>query len=307
MKTSVALTSYNGMNYIAQLLDSIRLQQLPPDEVVIVDDCSTDETFSFVDRYIERYGLKNWHNYQNETNMGWRANFREAFHLCSGDLIFVCDQDDIWQPYKIAEMKKIMEDRPEIELLVSNYAVMDIDREEKVILPGLDRDDGTVEQWPFSPHALTDLRPGCTFCARRSLINKLDERDMINVPHDDMLWSYAAVNDSLYLFNRKTILYRRHSDSASTPGKSICRTRRIEEIASQLTIERFFLDVCRRNGDEPKTRLIEKQIRFQERRIDILRSRSPLRMLLFQISSFRHYPTLRNLLADEYVLLFKPD
>lgn len=307
MKTSVALTTYNGTAYIQELLDSLRLQQLPPDEVVLVDDCSTDETFELVNRYIEEHQLKNWHAYRNEKNKGWRTNFREAFRKCTGDLIFPCDQDDIWRPYKIAEMKKVMEENPNIELLVSNYAVLNVDREEKVKLRGLDRDDGSVEKWPFSVHALTDLRPGCTFCARKSLVEKLDESDIPDAPHDDMLWSYAAVDDALYLLNRKAILYRRHSQSASTPGQSLCRSRRIEEISFQLRIERFFLEICRKKNDAEKAELLDKQIRFLEKRIDFLRKKAPIRMLGFQLAHFHNYPTLRNMLSDEYVLLFKRD
>lgn len=303
MKTSVALTTYNGTRYIRELLDSIRLQQLPPDEVILVDDCSTDDTYELVNRYIAKYGLKNWHNYRNEKNRGWRANFREAFNKCSGDLIFPCDQDDIWRPYKIAEMKKVMEENPAIELLVSNYAVLNVDREEKVRLAGLDRDDGSLEKWPFSVHALTDLRPGCTFCARKSLIDRMNRRDLPDAPHDDMMWSYAAVNDALYLLNRKAILYRRHSQSASTPEKSLCRSRRIEEISFQLEIERFFQTVCCENGDAAKAELLAKQIRFNEKRSELLQKKALLRMLGFQLGHFSHYPTLRNMLADDYVLL----
>ena len=115
------MTTYNGMDYLEELLDSIRTQTRIPDEVVIVDDCSTDGTPDFVIDYIERYGLSGWKIYKNEENLGWRKNFRLALRKCSNDLVFLCDQDDIWKQTKIKDMSDIMEKNPYIELLVSDY------------------------------------------------------------------------------------------------------------------------------------------------------------------------------------------
>ena len=151
MTTSIAMTTYNGKKYVEELLDSIRNQTVQPDEVIIMDDRSTDGTYDIVNKYIAKHGLENWKNHKNEKNLGWRANFREAFKKCSGDLVFLCDQDDIWMPDKISCMKKVMEENDDIQLLISNYAVMDVDREEKVKIAGLNRDDGTVEKLPRRP------------------------------------------------------------------------------------------------------------------------------------------------------------
>ena len=160
MTVSVALTTYNGMKYIKEQLDSIAGQIYTPEEVVIIDDCSTDGTYEYVCNYIRERNLSGWVVFQNPENQGWKRNFRIAFQKCRGDFIFLCDQDDVWHDYKIYEMKKVMEDNPCISLLVSNYSVMDIDREEKVRIPGLNKNDGSVMRLPFQEHALTLMRPG---------------------------------------------------------------------------------------------------------------------------------------------------
>jgi glycosyltransferase involved in cell wall biosynthesis len=305
MTVSIAMTTYNGSKYIVELMDSILAQTVQPDEVVLVDDCSSDGTYELVNNYIRDHQLKSWHNYKNEVNFGWRANFREAFKRCKGDLIFLCDQDDIWMPYKIEEMKSVMEENPGIQLLISNYAVMDIDREEKVQIAGLNRDDGSLEHPKFQSSSLTVMRPGCTYCARKSLVDQLWERDMITAPHDAMLWGYAAIDETLYLYNRKTIQFRRHSESASTPTKSLCLTRRLGEVAYDVDVETFFLEACKNRGYVRRGKLIESQLTFNTMRKKILEEKSLIKMIFFQIKNRKHYATLRNMLSDDYVLLLK--
>lgn len=303
IKTSVALTTYNGRKYIEELLDSIFFQQEQPDEVVVVDDCSSDGTFEFVNEYISKKHLEHWRNYRNDENVGWRKNFRNAFRRCSGDIVFLCDQDDVWMPYKISEMKKIMSENECIQLLVSNYTEKNIDREEKVKVSGLNLDDGSVRNFSPNKYMFSVMRPGCTYCARKSLIDKLWCNDLPSMPHDAMLWGYAAISKSIYIFNRKTIAFRRHADSASSPKKSLCRTRRIEEILNAKKIAEFFSSECKNDIDSKRN--IDMQIAFYDQRLAILKKKSLVRMIFFQMMNFSRYATLRNMLADDYILLFR--
>ena len=128
---------------------------------------------------------------------------------------------------------------------------------------------------------------------------------MITAPHDAMLWGYAAIDETLYLFNRKTIQFRRHSESASTPTRSLCRTRRLDEVAYDVDVETFFLAACKDRGYVRKGKLIEGQLEFNSKRKKILEEKSLLKMVFFQIKNRKHYATLRNMLSDDYVLLLK--
>ena len=302
---SIAMTTYNGIKYIKQLLDSIQNQTEKPDEVIIVDDNSSDGTYEFVNEYIARNGLNNWNNYRNKKNIGWRANFRKALRKCSGDIIFLCDQDDVWMPYKILEMTRVMEQNSDIELLTSNYFVMNADRKEKVLIKGLNKDDGSVEKKSLKKSFLTVMRPGCTYCVRKSLTNQIWREDLPSAPHDAILWGYAAIDDSLYLFNRKTIQFRRHSESASNPSKSLCVTRRIDELNHDIENEMFFLEISKKRQLNDVQKMIENQLSFYKQRKKILEQKSFFKMIFFQIKYFNSYPTLRNMLSDDYVLLFK--
>lgn len=105
---SVVMASYNGITYISEQLDTLRMQPLSPDEVIIADDKSSDGTYEFCKDYIEHYGLKNWSVYQNAHNIGPRKNFRAVLAKCTGEYIFTCDQDDIWKKEKIGSMVSVM-------------------------------------------------------------------------------------------------------------------------------------------------------------------------------------------------------
>lgn len=93
-KISVAMTTYNGSKYIIKQLDSLKNQSRKIDELVICDDCSTDNTVELVNDYIKSNNLEGWNMYSNENNLGFINNFKQAIKKTTGDIIFLCDQDD---------------------------------------------------------------------------------------------------------------------------------------------------------------------------------------------------------------------
>src|SRR5277367_1671319 len=96
---SIALCTYNGAKYLAQQLDTLVDQTYLHIEIIVVDDCSTDETFVILKVYASKY--PQFKLYQNKKNLGFTANFERAVTLCNGELIALCDQDDLWHAEKI--------------------------------------------------------------------------------------------------------------------------------------------------------------------------------------------------------------
>jgi glycosyltransferase involved in cell wall biosynthesis len=96
---SIALCTYNGTKYLRLLLDSLISQTYKNIEIIIVDDCSADNTYNILKEYESEYN--NIHIYQNEYNLGFVKNFEKAISYCKGEYIALCDQDDIWLPQKI--------------------------------------------------------------------------------------------------------------------------------------------------------------------------------------------------------------
>ena len=101
---SVAMTTYNGEKYLKEQIDSILSQSEKDIELIICDDCSTDNTNKILSDYTEKD--KRVHVYKNELNLGYVKNFEKAISLCSGDYIALSDQDDIWLPEHLSVLLK---------------------------------------------------------------------------------------------------------------------------------------------------------------------------------------------------------
>ena len=126
-RTSVALATFNGEKYLGAQLESLARQTVLPCELVVTDDRSTDGTINIV-REFARNAPFPVHLDENTTRLGYRANFMHATELCKADLIAYCDQDDIWEPEKIAVMEGLF-DNPEILLAYHNAVVVSEDGE----------------------------------------------------------------------------------------------------------------------------------------------------------------------------------
>lgn len=96
---SIAICTYNGDRFLKKQLDSLLNQDYPNIEIIAVDDCSNDDTREILKEYSQKD--KRLKSYQNEKNLGYARNFEKAIKLCTGDLIALADQDDIWESNKI--------------------------------------------------------------------------------------------------------------------------------------------------------------------------------------------------------------
>ena len=124
VRASVAMCTYNGVRFVAEQMRSIAAQTRPVDEVVVCDDGSTDGTTDAVERVAAETGLP-VRLVRNPRRLGVTKNFEQAISLCAGDAIFLCDQDDVWHPEKVA----VLTDRlaAGAALTFSNAEVVDAD------------------------------------------------------------------------------------------------------------------------------------------------------------------------------------
>lgn len=121
---SIALCTYNGEKYLKDQLASIACQTRLPDELIVCDDCSHDNTVNIVKNFIACASFP-VHLYSNEVNIGSTKNFEKCISLCKGDLIFLSDQDDVWHPEKLRRIESIFLNDPSIGLAFSNALVVD--------------------------------------------------------------------------------------------------------------------------------------------------------------------------------------
>jgi len=123
---SIALATYNGELYVSELLNSISDQTTLPDELIISDDLSTDSTLEIVNEFARNatFSVK---ILINKDRLGSTGNFEVAIRACSGDIIFPCDQDDIWYQHKIELMLESLVNNPSAGAVFSDADVVDQD------------------------------------------------------------------------------------------------------------------------------------------------------------------------------------
>ncbi len=119
----VALTTYNGEQFLARQLDSILSQSLRPDMIVAVDDGSHDGTLKILSTYAQKNPTLKV--FQNPSNLGYIKNFAKAIGLCRTDFVALSDQDDIWHPEKLARCVGALQQNPGAGLCYHNTGLMD--------------------------------------------------------------------------------------------------------------------------------------------------------------------------------------
>jgi glycosyltransferase involved in cell wall biosynthesis len=107
-RISIALCTFNGSRYVREQLQSIESQTRPPNEMVVCDDGSSDDTLDILHEFASRAAFP-VRVLANERTLGVAQNFARAITLCEGDVIMLCDQDDVWKPHKTQSMLRALQ------------------------------------------------------------------------------------------------------------------------------------------------------------------------------------------------------
>lgn len=118
-KISIALCTYNGAKYLSEQLESYARQIRLPDELVICDDKSNDQTVQIIEEFARRVSFPVRLSI-NENNLGYIKNFEKAITLCTGDLIFLSDQDDVWHSEKLEIFERKFTEQPSVGMVFCN-------------------------------------------------------------------------------------------------------------------------------------------------------------------------------------------
>lgn len=98
------MCTYNGGRFLREQLASVAAQGRPPDELVVCDDGSLDDSREIVKEFARRCAFAT-HFVTNESNLGSTKNFEKAILLCHGDIVALADQDDVWYPHKLKRIE----------------------------------------------------------------------------------------------------------------------------------------------------------------------------------------------------------
>jgi glycosyltransferase involved in cell wall biosynthesis len=203
---SVVMSVYNGREFIADQLDSIRGQLRPSDELIVVDDASTDGSLQL----LRRSDFPNIRVLTNPQNLGVIESFQRGLSLAQHDVVFLCDQDDLWAPGKRdAFMTEFTRD-PAVCVVVSDAQV--IDRDGRLVAPSFmairGGFNGTILGTLWRNRYL-----GCAMAVRRSVL-KVALPFPSGVPmHDMWIGVVGRATGRVVYLRTPYVSYRRHGSN----------------------------------------------------------------------------------------------
>lgn len=303
---SVAITTYNAEKFIIRQLNSWMKQTIKPDEVIIADDGSTDSTVQLVGQFIIDNRLANWSIYKNEKNLGWKKNFINVISKCSGDFIFISDQDDYCHPQKVERMLSAFWNDGTIDLLACKYQKFyDEDLNRKIHIykgnPRVSKINGKSDIFYVK-------YPGCTYCIKKQFACEAFQYWDNRTSHDGILWYISGLKGSRRLLNEELHYWYKHRDSAyakeSVALKSI--KNKICDNDDRLDILHNLELYCNDylNTDKRAIRLVRRNIcwcKLRKNFLEVKKIGDGLKLIKYLTC----YPRLRQYLYDWYLVLRK--
>ena len=205
-KISIAIATYNGAKYLPEQLDSLLAQSRLPDELIIVDDKSSDNTLNIIKDFQDRAPFKVIIE-QNEKNLGYTQNFNKALEKTRGDLVFMCDQDDVWLPDKLATVEQYSIEHSNALVIMNDAVITDSN-----LIKSASTKLGQFESAGIS---VSNFVMGCCAMVRRDLLDVC-----LPIPngfqgHDSWIVKMAEGVGSKHILPQPLQLYRRHNQNES--------------------------------------------------------------------------------------------
>lgn len=201
---SICMATYNGERYIKEQIDSILPQLEETDEIIISDDGSTDKTIEIVQSFSDPRVQIHF----NSGKHGYVGNFENALRLSSGDMIFLSDQDDIWEPNKIEVCVKALQDA---DLIIHDAQLVD----------GQGKSLGKTyysvmhHRTGFWSNLIETRYLGCCMAFNRRTLSYVLPFPTYRRGHDYWIGCAAAMKYKVKFIPDVLIKYRRHGHNAS--------------------------------------------------------------------------------------------
>lgn len=215
MMISVAMATYNGAQYITEQLDSICNQSCKVNEIIVVDDCSSDNTVEIIEKYIQSHPEYKIKFFKNESNLGYKKNFYKALSLCEGDIILLCDQDDIWMDNKVEVLCNVLKEHPNANVVSSAFVQIDGDGNVGEQKTAYQRRMATNELVcvPLEDLIFHNISQGCAMAVRKELKDLFLQHFTEEIPHDWVMNVIAAMEKKCYYLNEPLFYYRIHANN----------------------------------------------------------------------------------------------
>lgn len=292
---SVVLATYNGEQFLEQQLESIFGQTILPDEIIIVDDQSTDQTLACIQKISTNIPV---HFYQNEKRLGFVGNFKRGVALAKpNNYIALCDQDDIWLPEKLEKSIQLLSeiDDGKTPALIYSDLIL-VDSEENILNTSFHhemRNDKYIHN--LQTILYTNFVTGCTVMMNSAMRNCFADIPVNQTYfHDAWIGLIGCSFGKIAKLDRAYILYRKHQTNASIANfnKSNLFKRSLGYLKLVFIKKNFMEREISLAADFYKiyqARLPKEQQKLFLRLIQLKGQPFVLKKILFEISFFKHW------------------
>lgn len=249
---SVALCTYNGIKYIEDQLESILKQSVLPDEIVIGDDCSTDQTLNEIRKLLEKHNYKNYKILNNEINLGVTRNFERTIRSCSKDIILTSDQDDVWDLKKVENISAMFAANKNTSLVFTDARLVDenLNHFKISLWDSLNYKGKSKENFDLLDTLLNRcVITGATMAFKRDFIYKNKISFSKYWLHDGWLGILATVHQEISMIESPLILYRQHDSNVIGANNKTLLKKLISYITNMRNIDEIRINRFNRYND----------------------------------------------------------
>ena len=209
---SACIISYNQQEYIAQTLEGALMQQVDvPYEIVVSDDCSTDNTAQIIEAFAKKDARIRV--LRHHKNVGMHRNWLQAINACRGEFVALCEGDDTWTDnQKLTKQLAVLQANTKLSCCFTDAAL----QAEKTIHlrfnSYLKENDVDLNRSIFNLEDLsqTNFIPTCTILFRKEMDLVLPPEYFKSPYADWFVHIYNALRGDFYLIPEKTACYRLH-------------------------------------------------------------------------------------------------
>lgn len=205
---SVALAVFNGAEFLPQQLESLIANLRPGDEIVAVDDVSTDDSVAI----LESCPWPDLKIIRHDKNQGVFATFETALKATKNDIVFLCDQDDVWLPGKRDAFVREFEADADCKAIVSDVEI--IDGKGTVLLESFMATRDGFKGDPLSTFSRNRFL-GCAMAIHRSILDLSLPVPRVVPMHDMWFGIMAGLSGNVRYIDKVLMQYRRHGANTS--------------------------------------------------------------------------------------------
>ena len=216
---SVILPTYNGARFIEETLQSVIDQTYKNLEIIIIDDCSTDNSYDILKLYADKDDRIKL--YKNDKNLGIGENSNKALSLSNGEYIMMQDHDDLSSPVRVEAIVKVLEENRNITgcaTRVTKIKGYTKDYTHDLSDPRVAYDDEYIRATEIFDRLI--LHPTTVY--RKSILNGIDKPysgEFKIVSDDDLFYTLNKAGARWFFLDNRYLLYREHNNRTSVSNK----------------------------------------------------------------------------------------